>query len=75
MKNRNLKGLSEIRVFWDKDELDWEAYEICVEWCKEAGIYAITDLKDRVVNAEKYELLWHRRCDIMHKELEAKRRK
>ena len=23
-------GLSEVTVFWDEDELDWEAYEICV---------------------------------------------
>ena len=69
-----LSGLREIRVFWDEDEMDWEAYEICVEWCKEAGIHTIADLKDRVVSEEEYELLWHRRCDVMHKELEAKRR-
>ena len=68
-----LSGLREIRVFWDEDEMDWEAYEICVEWCKEAGIHTIADLKDRVVSEEEYELLWHRRCDVMHKELEAKR--
>ena len=68
-----LSGISEIRVFWDEDELDWEAYEICVKWCKEAGIHTIADLNDRVVSAEEYELLWHKRCDVMHKELEEKR--
>ena len=69
-----LSGLSEVRVFWDDDEMDWEAYEICVEWCKGAGIHTIADLKDRVVGEEEYKLLWHRRCDVMHQELEVKRR-
>ena len=30
-----LCGFSEVTVFWDEDDLDWEAYEICVKWCKE----------------------------------------
>jgi hypothetical protein len=69
-----LNGLSSIRAFWDKDELDWEAYEICVNWCKEDEIYTIADLKNRVVNTDEYELLWEKRCDIMHQELAEKRR-
>ena len=69
-----LHGLSSIRVFWDEDELDWEAYEICVNWCKEAGIYTIADLKHRVVNVDEYELLWDKKCDIMHQELANKRK-
>ena len=69
-----LNGLCEVRVFWDEDEMDWEAYEICVKWCKEAGIYTIADLKDRVVSESEYETLWRMRCDLMHKELEVKRR-
>lgn len=69
-----LSGASEIRVFWDEDDMDWEAYEICVEWCKEAGIHTIADLEDRVVGDEEYEALWHGRCDVMHRELEAKRK-
>lgn len=69
-----LHGLSSIRVFWDEDELDWEAYEICVNWCKEAGIYTIDDLKNRLVNADEYELLWDKKCDIMHQELANKRK-
>lgn len=65
-------GLSEINVYWDEDDLDWEAYEICVAWCKEEGIHTIADLEGRVVSAEEYELLWYRRCNVMHQELEAK---
>ena len=68
-----LHGLAEIRVYWDEDELDWEAYAICVRWCKEEGIHSVADLKNRVVGAEEYELLWLRRCAAMQQELAAKR--
>jgi len=68
-----LNGLSEVRVFWDEDELDWEAYEICVEWCKQEGIYTIADLEARVVAPGEYEVLWHKRCEEMQQELEVRR--
>jgi len=68
-----LAGLTEIRAFWDQDDLDWEAYEICVAWCREEGIRAVPDLKDRVVPPEDYEVLWLDRCRRMHRELEARR--
>lgn len=68
-----LCGFSEIRVFWDEDELDWEAYEICMECCKEDGIHTIADLKDRVVAPREYEVLWHKRCEEMQQDLEARR--
>jgi hypothetical protein len=68
-----LCGLVEVRVFWDEDELDWEAYRICVEWCEAEGIRTIADLRDRVVSPEKYELLWLKRCKDMQQDLEARR--
>ncbi len=68
-----LCGFSEVRVFWDEDELDWEAYEICVEWCKDEGIRKIADLKDRVVGSGEYEVLWLERCKEMQQDLEARR--
>ncbi len=68
-----LSDLSEVTVFWDEDELDWEAYEICVDWCKEAGIHTIADLKNRVVASEEYKVLWLRRCRDMHRDLEKRR--
>ncbi len=68
-----LSGLTRIRAFWDQDELDWEAYEICVAWCREEGITTIADLKDRVVSEEAYEVLWLDRCREMHQDLEARR--
>ena len=70
-----LHGLSEVKVYWEEDELDWDAYEICVEWCKDEGIYTIANLKDRVVSSKEYEVLWLKRCEKMQQDLEAKRNK
>ena len=68
-----LCGIPEVSVFWDEDELDWEAYQICVKWCKEEGIYTIADLKDRVVSPEEYDVLWLKRCTVMHHDLKVGR--
>jgi len=70
-----LYGLKEIPVYWEYEELDWEAYKICVEWCKEEGIRTIADLKNRVIPHEEYEILWYRRCEKMQQGLEAKRKR
>jgi hypothetical protein len=68
-----LRGFSEVPVYWEDEELDWDAYEICVRWCKEDGIHAIADLKDRVVSQKDYETLWYARCEEMQQGL-AKRK-
>jgi len=68
-------GFKEIPVIWEDEELDWELYKICIKWCKDAGIYSITDLSDRVVDQKDYEILWYKRCDDLHKKLTIKRAK
>ena len=68
-----LRGVSEVRVYWEEDELDWNAYEICVQWCEKEGVRTIADLKNRVVSPKEYEALWVNRCKKMQQELEAKR--
>ena len=65
----HLTGCSEISVYWDKDELDWEAYQICMDWCVSEGITSISDLKDRVIPPEEYQILWLDRCRVMHDKL------
>ena len=67
-------GLSEIPVYWEDEDLDWEEYEICVEWCKEEGIYTISDLENRIVSPSDYQVLWLDRCERMQKDLEEKRK-
>ena len=31
------QGHNTVPTCWDTDDLDWEAYAICVEWCREEG--------------------------------------
>ncbi len=66
-------GLTEILVIADEDDLDDEAYEICIAWCVEAGVESIADLDRRIVEPEAYERFWLARCRAMHRELDARR--
>jgi len=68
-----LSGLSEVNVYRDEDDMDWEAYEICVAWCEEECIHTIADLKDRIVPPADYQELWLDRCAEMHRQLEAEK--
>jgi hypothetical protein len=69
-----LLGLSEIPVYWEDEELDWDEYRICVGWCKKEGINTISDLKNRVVPNKDYKVMWLDRCREMQKDLESKRK-
>ncbi|TDT58389.1 hypothetical protein [Fonticella tunisiensis] len=66
-------GFEKIRVFWDTDELNWEAYQICVDWCVNEGITNISHLDNRILDGEQYEILWYDRCRKMQAELEERR--
>lgn len=68
-----LAGYCELEVIWEPDEWDWDAYEICIQWCKHAGIYRISDLQNRVISASDYQRLWVDRCAKMHQALEKQR--
>jgi len=68
-----LRGISAVKVYWEEDELDWDAYEVCVDWCSKEGINTIADLKERVIPSKEYQVLWLDRCEKMQRELEAKR--
>jgi hypothetical protein len=68
-----LTGLTSVPTYDDPDDLDWEAYQICVDWCRAEGIHSVADLAGRVVNAEDYEHLWYDRCREMQADLAKKR--
>ncbi|WP_420170097.1 ParB N-terminal domain-containing protein [Kosmotoga olearia] len=68
-----LSGLEEVLVYWDEDELDLQAYEICVDWCLDEEIKSISDLKDRIIPHSDYEILWYERCRKMQEDLENKK--
>ena len=69
-----LQGRTYVRVYWETDQLDWEAYEACVQWCLEKGIRSVADLQTRVVTAEQYEELWCKRCHVLHARLATQRK-
>jgi len=68
------RGLTEIPIVWDEDELDWEAYRICVDWCLAEGIHTVMDLEGRVVAPDDYAVLWLDRCRVMQADLAERRR-
>jgi len=69
-----LRGLKEVKVYWEDERLDWDAYRICVDWCKKEGIHTIADLRERIVSPEEYRILWLQRCGKMQRDLGVKRR-
>lgn len=62
-------GFREVPVTWDPDDLDWQAYRICVEWCHAEGIRTVMDLVGRVVGPADYQRLWLDRCRRMQQAL------
>jgi len=64
----HLQGHADIWAVWDEDELDWQAYQICVDWCLTAGIRTIADLQDHIITPEDYQKLWLDRCRNMQSE-------
>lgn len=69
------KGFTSVTAYWDMDELDWEAYEICVEWCIQGNIHSVADLQNRIIPSDQYEQRWLMRCREMHAHLENNREK
>ena len=69
------QGFTTLPVFWDEDDLDWEAYQICVDWCLEEDIRTVMDLDSRIISADVYDLLWLGRCREMQLALEAQRQR
>ncbi|MHA2354310.1 MAG: hypothetical protein ACXADC_04005 [Candidatus Thorarchaeota archaeon] len=57
-----LEGYEEVEVEWESVEMDWEEYEVYVKWCKDEGIFSITDLKTRIISHEDYKVLLYERC-------------
>lgn len=65
-------GLKKMKVYWEPEEWNWELYDVCLQWCKDAGITSIKDLASRKIPNDDYQKLWIDRCQQMHQEIEAK---
>ena len=70
-----LAGMEQIPVCDETDELDWEAYDQCLRWCREEGVETIAALARRVVSPADYSRLWSARCDRLFEDLTRRRGK
>ncbi|TFG21424.1 MAG: hypothetical protein EU530_00280 [Promethearchaeota archaeon] len=70
----HLYGQKTMPVYWEYEELDWEMYEICVQWCADAGIHSVVELASRIVSHEEYKIVWYKRCDDLHSSLHQSRK-
>jgi hypothetical protein len=70
-----LADFKSIKVEWETEELDWEMYQICVQWCKDESILTIADLKSRVIDHNEYEILWYKKCKDMQQKIIENRKK
>lgn len=69
------QGRRAIWAYWETEELDWEAYRICMQWCVDEGIQSVVDLKARIVTEKPYKELWLKRCRAMHEALDLQHNK
>lgn len=58
----HLQGLTEIKAYWEQEDLNWQMYKVCVKWCKEEGIKTIADLEGKVIPAAQFKQIWIERC-------------
>jgi hypothetical protein len=61
----HLGGVEEVWIERDsevREEYDFELYETCIEWCREAGIESVADLSGRVLPHAEFEDAWIERC-------------
>jgi hypothetical protein len=64
-----LHGYTEVECVWEDIEMDWDAYRICVQWCKDEGVEHVDDLNQRIIGPEDYQVLWLDRCRLMQEQL------
>lgn len=60
-------GLASVPLVWESEELDWEAYQKCVDACEEHGVNSVSDFSDRILSKEDYVVQWNGWCNNLHK--------
>jgi hypothetical protein len=68
-----LMGKLDAEVWYDTDDMDWEAYERSVNECRSRGVRQLADFIGRLVSHVEYENTWCAWCDEMHELLEKER--
>lgn len=60
-----LAGEERLRIERDpavREEYDFDVYLACIDWCAEAGVETVRDLRGRVVEPETFVAQWVERC-------------
>ena len=68
-------GLKIVPLIWDEDDLDWEAYQMCVDACVERNVHTVADFEGRILSGVDYKEKWDSWCDSLHESLEQNSRK
>ncbi|HSH34800.1 GNAT family N-acetyltransferase [Schnuerera sp.] len=63
------KGFQYIPTIKETEKLDWEAYSININDCKEKGILSALDLVKYIVPKDIFEEKWDKYCDDVHNKL------
>ena len=69
-----LHGITHLQVYRDPDDLDYEMYQECVDWCLAEKITWIGDLKNRIITSQDYDIHWLGRCKSMQEKVRQRRR-
>lgn len=63
-----LRGETSVEVEEEEEDLDWDEYRICVNWCETEGI-GIAELSQRIISVNEYQKLWLDRCRKMRENM------
>ena len=60
-------GQPTVRVYRDHDpnvvsKLSQKLYQMCIGWCREAGVENVSQLQNRILQPPAYEFFWLERC-------------
>lgn len=56
-------GLEKVPFIWEKDDLDWEFYQMCVDACVERSVCTVADFEGRVLSDAEYKEKWDSWCE------------
>lgn len=64
-----LSGLEELPLEFEKEEWDWDMYDVCINECKTQNITSPYDLINRIISKEDYKIKWDKWCDEMQENI------
>ncbi len=63
------KNATKVKVHWDQSPHDDKLYMECMRWCKLEEITHISDLRSRILESNRYNELWVKKCHSFQQKL------